>query len=101
MTPAAPATNTRMMAPFPAFIAFAISDKARPPPVTPAGNCPTPTRPPRHLHPPPQRGRCPIGFPLPAWRDPLKGEEFSDGRVTQEVRQGFPGGRGAAGPGDG
>src|SRR5690242_2502380 len=40
------------------------------------------------------------GFPLPAWRDPLKGEEFSDGRDTQEVRQGLPGGRGAAGPGD-
>jgi hypothetical protein len=27
-----------------------------------------------------------IGFPLPAWRDPLKGEEFSDGRDAQEVR---------------
>src|SRR5262249_61938803 len=39
-------------------------------------------------------------FPLPAWRDPLKGEEFSDGRDAQEVRPGFPGGRGAAGPGD-
>jgi transposase len=38
------------------------------------------------------------GFPLPAWRDPLKGEEFSDGRDAQEVRQGLPGGRGAAGP---
>jgi hypothetical protein len=40
------------------------------------------------------------GFPLPAWRDPLKGEEFSDGRDAQEVRQGLQGGRGAAGPGD-
>ena len=40
------------------------------------------------------------GFPLPAWRDPLKGEEFSDGRDTQEVRCGLQGGRGAAGPGD-
>ena len=35
-----------------------------------------------------------------AWRDPLKGEEFSDGRDAQEVRQGLQGGRGAAGPGD-
>jgi hypothetical protein len=26
------------------------------------------------------------GFPLAAWRHPLKGEEFSDGRVAQEVR---------------
>ena len=25
------------------------------------------------------------GFPLPAWRDPLRGR-FSDGRDTQEVR---------------
>src|SRR6266508_4687688 len=40
------------------------------------------------------------GFPLPAWRDPLKGEEFSDGRDAQEVRSGLQGGRGAAGPGD-
>jgi uncharacterized protein YuzE len=40
------------------------------------------------------------GFPLPAWRDPLKGEEFSDGRDAQEVRSRFPGGRGAAGAGD-
>src|SRR6266568_7603345 len=41
------------------------------------------------------------GFPLPAWRDPLKGEEFSDGgRDAQEVRPGLPGGRGPAGPGD-
>ena len=31
---------------------------------------------------------------------PLKGEEFSDGRDAQEVRPGFPGGRGAAGPGN-
>jgi electron transfer flavoprotein alpha subunit len=40
------------------------------------------------------------GFPLPAWRDPLRGEEFSDGRDAQEVRQGLQRGRGAAGPGD-
>ena len=46
--------------------------------------------------PPPVRA-VEIGFPLPAWRHPLKGEEFSDGRDTQEVRPGFPGGRGAAG----
>jgi hypothetical protein len=30
------------------------------------------------------------GFPLPAWRDPLKGEEFSDGRDAEEVRCGLP-----------
>src|SRR5215469_14988551 len=35
MTPAAPATNTRMMAPFLAFTAFAISDKRPPAAVTP------------------------------------------------------------------
>jgi Protein of unknown function (DUF998) len=41
------------------------------------------------------------GLPLPAWRDPPKGEEFPDGTDTQEVREGLPGQRGAAGPGDG
>src|SRR6266702_2752239 len=39
------------------------------------------------------------GFPLPAWRDPLRGG-LSDGRDAQEVRSGLQGGRGAAGPGD-
>ena len=29
------------------------------------------------------------GFPLPAWRDPLKGEEFSDGRVARRVDKDF------------
>ncbi len=38
------------------------------------------------------------GFPLVAWRHRLK--EDGDGRDAQEVRCGFPGGRGAAGPGD-
>jgi len=46
------------------------------------------------------RANLVLGFPLPAWRDPLKGEEFSDGRGTQEVRQGLQRGRGTAGPGD-
>ncbi len=38
----------------------------------------------------------PDGFPLVAWRHRLK--EDGDGRNTQEVRCGFPGGRGASGP---
>jgi hypothetical protein len=27
------------------------------------------------------------GFPLPAWRDPLKGEEFSDGSIELTAEQ--------------
>jgi len=38
------------------------------------------------------------GLPLVAWTHRLK--EDGDGRNAQEVRSGFPGGRGAAGAGD-
>src|SRR6266536_231765 len=65
--------------------------------------CPRPpSAPPPNGQPssPPARCRPTTGFPLSAWRDPLKGEEFSGGRDAQEVRCGLQGGRGAAGAGD-
>ena len=78
--------------------------------VPPPGPCPglqaghgLPRRPARHpgKHRRSAAGRGQlVGFPLSAWRDPLKGEEFSGGRDAQEVRCGLQGGRGAAGAGD-
>jgi hypothetical protein len=80
-----PATGLERAGPYP----------ARPdPPAQRTGPSHYPRRPGRN-HPAPStngtRGELGV-VPLPAWRHPLKGQGFSDGRDAQEVRPGLPGG---------